>query len=60
MSNKDWTVEGLPRDAALLVVKRGPNVGLATDLATDHGGTDTNKRDGTRQVGRLNVDDLHI
>ena len=27
MSNKDWRVEGLPRGAALLVVKRGPNAG---------------------------------
>ena len=27
MSNKDWRVEGLPRCAALLVVKRGPNAG---------------------------------
>ena len=27
MSNRDWKVEGLPRGAALLVVKRGPNAG---------------------------------
>ena len=27
--------------------------GLATDLDTEHGGTDANKRDGARQVGRL-------
>lgn len=27
MSNKYWTVEGLPRGAGLLVVKRGPNPG---------------------------------
>jgi pSer/pThr/pTyr-binding forkhead associated (FHA) protein len=27
VSNKDWRVEGLPRGAALLVVKRGPNAG---------------------------------
>jgi hypothetical protein len=31
---------------------------LATDLDTEHGGTDANKRDGARQLGRLNVDDL--
>jgi hypothetical protein len=31
---------------------------MATDLATEHGGTDANKRDGARQVGRLNVADL--
>ena len=29
--------------------------GLATDLDTERGGTDANKRDGARQVGRLNV-----
>jgi hypothetical protein len=33
---------------------------VATDLATEHGGTDANKRDGARQVGRLNVDDLQL
>ena len=27
VSNRDWRVEGLPRGAALLVVKRGPNAG---------------------------------
>jgi pSer/pThr/pTyr-binding forkhead associated (FHA) protein len=27
VSNKDWRVEGLPKGAALLVVKRGPNAG---------------------------------
>jgi hypothetical protein len=37
-----------------------PLGGLATDLATEHGGTDANKRDGTKQVGRLNVDDLQL
>jgi len=26
---------------------------VATDLDTEHGGTDANKRDGARQVGRL-------
>jgi hypothetical protein len=34
--------------------------GLATDLDTEHGGTDANKRDGARQLGRLNVDDLQL
>ena len=33
---------------------------LATDLDTEHGGTDANKRDGARQLGRLNVDDLQL
>ena len=28
MSNNSWRVEGLPRGAALLVVKRGPNAGF--------------------------------
>ena len=31
---------------------------VATDLDTEHGGIDANKRDGARQLGRLNVDDL--
>jgi hypothetical protein len=31
---------------------------VATDLATEHGGTDANKRDGARRVARLNVADL--
>ena len=34
--------------------------GLATDLDTEHGGTDANKRDGARQLGRLNVADLQL
>mgnify|MGYP005803610745 CR=1 FL=1 len=34
--------------------------GLATDLDTEHGGTDANKRDGARELGRLNVDDLQL
>ena len=34
--------------------------GLATDLDTERGGTDANKRDGVRQVGRLNVAGLHL
>ena len=33
---------------------------VATDLATQHHGTDANKRDGARQLGRLNVDDLDL
>jgi hypothetical protein len=34
--------------------------GVATDLDTEHGGTDANKRDGARQLVRLNVDDLQL
>jgi hypothetical protein len=34
--------------------------GLATDLDTEHGGTDANKRDGPRQVGRVNVAGLQL
>ena len=33
---------------------------VATDLDTEDGGTDANKRDGARQLGRLNVDDLPL
>ena len=33
---------------------------LATDLDTKHGETDANKRDGARQVGRLNIAGLHL
>jgi len=33
---------------------------VVTDLDTEHGGTDVNKGDGARQVGRLNVDDLDL
>ena len=33
---------------------------VVTDLDTEHGGTDANKRDGARQLGRLNVDDLDL
>jgi hypothetical protein len=35
-------------------------LGLATDLDTEHGGTEANKRDGARQVGRLNVGGLQL
>jgi hypothetical protein len=34
--------------------------GLATDLDTEHAGTDANRRDGARQVGRLNVAGLQL
>jgi hypothetical protein len=34
--------------------------GLATDLNTEHGGTDANKRDGAREVGWLNVAGLQL
>ena len=33
---------------------------VATDLATQHHGTDANKRDGARQLGRLNIADLDL
>jgi hypothetical protein len=42
---------------------RRPSLSLsvvATDSATEHGGTDANKRDGARQVGRLNVAGLQL
>jgi len=34
--------------------------GVVTDLDTEHGGTDANKRDAARQLGRLNVADLQL
>ena len=34
--------------------------GLATDSDTEHGGTDANKRNWARQVGRLNVAGLQL
>jgi len=34
--------------------------GVVTDLATEHGGTDADKRDVARQRGRLNVADLDL
>jgi hypothetical protein len=33
---------------------------VATDLATERGGTDANTRDGARQLGRLNVADVQL
>ena len=33
---------------------------VVTDLATEHGGTDANRRDVTRQIGRLNVAGLPL
>ena len=33
---------------------------VATDLDTEHGGTDANKCDVARRVGRLNVADLDL
>jgi hypothetical protein len=33
---------------------------MATDLDTERGGTDANKRDGARQAGRLNVAGLQL
>ena len=49
--------ENAPEAAGRLYVSLN---GLATDLDTEHGGTDANKRDRTRQVGRLNVADLQL
>ena len=37
-----------------------PVNGLATDLDTEHGAIDANKRDAARQLGRLNVADLDL
>ena len=37
-----------------------PVNGLATDLDTEHGEADANKRDGTKQFGQLNVADLQL
>jgi hypothetical protein len=33
---------------------------VVTDLDTEHGGTEANKRDVASQVGRLNVADLQL
>jgi hypothetical protein len=33
---------------------------VATHLATEHGGTDANKRDVARQRGRLNLTDVQL
>ena len=33
---------------------------VVTDLDTEHGGTDANKRDVARQLGRLNVAELQL
>ena len=56
-----WTMttihENAPEAAGRLYLSLN---GLATDLDTEHGGTDANKRDGTTQVGRLNVADLQL
>jgi hypothetical protein len=46
-----------PEMASMLLL---PLRGLVTDLDTEHGGTDANKRDAARQLGRLNVDDLDL
>jgi hypothetical protein len=34
--------------------------GLATDLDTERGGTDANKGDAARQIGRLTIADLQL
>ena len=46
-----------PETARRLHLRLG---GLATDLDTEHGGTDADKRDAARQPGRLNVADLQL
>jgi hypothetical protein len=33
---------------------------VATDLDTEHGGTDANKRDGRDSLAGLNIDDLQL
>jgi len=33
---------------------------VATDLDTEQGGTDADKRDGARQLGRLNLTDMQL
>jgi hypothetical protein len=38
----------------------GSSVGVATDLDTEHGGTDANDRDVAGQVRRLNVADVQL
>ena len=46
-----------PEMASMLHLPLG---GLVTDLDTEHGGTDANKRDGASQLGRLNVADVQL
>ena len=56
MDNDDYH-ENAPETARRLHLPLG---GLATDLDTEHGGIDVNKRDGTKQFGQLNVADLQL
>ena len=51
------STKSAPETARLLYL---PLCGLATDLDTEHGGTDANKRDGASQLGRLNVADVQL
>ena len=46
-----------PEMASMLHLPLG---GLVTDLDTEHGGTDANKRDAARQLGRLSIADLQL
>lgn len=50
------------RDGSRRGLRMGPlmAVGMATDLATEHGGTDANKRDGASQRERLNLADVQL
>jgi hypothetical protein len=57
MGNDDYFYKNATEAAGQLSLSLN---GLATDLDTEHGGTDANKRDGARQVGRLNVAGLQL
>ena len=48
--NHDYPMKNATEAAGRLFLSLN---GLATDLDTEHGETDANKRDGARQVGRL-------
>ena len=51
------STKSAPETARLLYL---PLCGLATDLDTEHGGTDANKRDAVTQLGQLNIAGLRI
>jgi hypothetical protein len=50
----------LPRTRYIDVKTSAPLGLVATELGTDQGGTDANKRDVATQVGRLNVADMQL
>lgn len=52
--------EAVGHVARVAIMEGFSGVGLATDLATEHGGTDANKGDAAGQLGRLNVADLEL